>query len=141
MQKRPWTYVQDLFVVYLVILTLSSSFRLFLTSNAGLLVMLTLTHLTHDARLGYLSLKSAECVFKRFVFLDSDFCHFISLPSLSAKELYINSFLLYTIQTYLSSAFDYFFRFLTDFLTFACKSELFGKLRRQSVKDQYSDKR
>ena len=125
----------------LFVFALSCCLGLLLALNAGLLVMLTLTHLTHDARLGYLSLKSAECVFKRFVFLDSDFCHFISLPSLSAKELYINSFLLYTIQTYLSSAFDYFFRFLTDFLTFAFKSELFGKLKRQSVKDKYSDQR
>ena len=112
----------------LFVFALSCCLGLLLALNAGLLVMLTLTHLTHDARLGYLSLKSAECVFKRFVFLDSDFCHFISLPSLSAKELYIYSLILYTLISVLSRAFVKNisrFGFLPLFVFGLLKSELF----------------
>ena len=54
---------------YLVVFTLSSRFRLFLTSNAGLLVMLTLSALRKNAGLRTRSLKSLECTVQRLILL------------------------------------------------------------------------
>ena len=60
---------------------LPSGFRLLLALYAGLLIMLTLTNLGHDAGAGALALETLQSAFQGFVFLDTYFRHLFYLPS------------------------------------------------------------
>ena len=54
---------------------LSGSFRLFAALYAGALVILLLSEIRKNARLGAVALKSLQSTVQRFVFLDMDFRH------------------------------------------------------------------
>ena len=68
-----------------LILALSRSLSLLLTLDAGLLVVLSLAQFGKNAGLDALSLKTAQCAVERLVFLHTDLCHLLSLPS-GSKE-------------------------------------------------------
>ena len=54
---------------------LAGRFRFLTALDAGTLVMLTLTHLSQDARLGAVALKTLEGVLQRLAILHVDFRH------------------------------------------------------------------
>ena len=70
------------FVYKLLILALSCSLRLLLALYAGLFVAFSLAELCQGPRACDLTLKATECAVQRLAFLDSNFCHFLSLPPL-----------------------------------------------------------
>jgi len=87
-------FLRGLIQTKLFELALSSCFRLLLALNAGFVVLFSLLNFGKNTGTLTLSLESAKCAVKCFVFFNSDFCHLISLPPiteviLSFKLLYI----------------------------------------------------
>ena len=75
------SYAQKLTAKGKLILALTGSFGFLLALYAGLLIMLTLANLSHNARARALALETLESALQGFVFLDSYFRHLFSLPS------------------------------------------------------------
>ena len=69
------------FSVLVELLTvLASGLRLLAALHAGALIVLTLTDLSQNARLGAATLKALQGALQRLIFTNTDFRHFISLP-------------------------------------------------------------
>ena len=65
---------------YILVFTLTSSFRLLLTLQAGADIMLSLLDFSNDALFGAATLKSSQSTIQRLVIFDANFCH--TYPSL-----------------------------------------------------------
>ena len=63
------------------VLALAGRLGLLLTLHAGLLVMLSLTDLSNNARTRALPLESPQSTFQGFILTNTDLRHLVSLPS------------------------------------------------------------
>ena len=73
-------------LVVALVLVLAGSLGLLAALDAGALVVLLLTEVSQNAGLGAGTLETLQSGIQRFVFLDMNFRHFISLPPNAPKR-------------------------------------------------------